>query len=176
MIFKRKAYDASKFPHPLRGICRYCGGRLPNKRLIWCGGAHTKGGCWEKAQLESNWSIIRSKAWELSKGFCALCKFDIAKMERELWQYHRRSGEDMSLTMKFAKIVFGVRSRNFPKVCWAADHIVPIAEGGDSFPKLDGVRILCLLCHDSVTRELRARMSERRKNHRWMPLLTKDVL
>jgi hypothetical protein len=173
---KRVSYDlATRFPRA-SGQCRYCKKPLENKRLSWCEGASHKGGCFDKAQMEGNWSVIRSKAWELSKGFCALCKFDIAKMERELWEYHRRSSYDMALTMKFAKILYGVRSRNFPKVCWAADHIVPIVEGGDSFPTLDGVRILCLLCHDAVTRELRKRMSERRKRHRWMPLYRKDVL
>ena len=118
----------------------------------------------------TNWKTIRDSAWGVCGGLCALCAFDIAKMERELWEYHRRGGEDLALTKRFAKIIFGLRARNFPKVCWAVDHIKPIAEGGESLPTLEGVRVLCLLCHDVVTRELRARMAVRRKRHRWMPL------
>lgn len=95
-------------------------------------------------------------------------------MERELTEYHRRGGHNMHLTMKFSKIVFGTRSRNWPKVGWAADHIIPIAEGGDVFPALEGVRILCLLCHDSVTGELRKRLAERRKRHYFKPLFPKS--
>lgn len=174
MIFARTSYDLNiRFPR-VSGQCRYCKKPLTNKRLSWCDGADAKGGCFDKAQLEGNWSVIRSKAWEISKGFCALCKFDIAKMERELTEYHRRGGHNMHLTMKFSKIVFGTRSRNWPKVGWAADHIIPIAEGGDVFPALEGVRILCLLCHDSVTGELRKRLAERRKRHYFKPLFPKS--
>lgn len=45
---------------------------------------------------------------------------------------------------------------------WAADHIVPVAEGGGECD-LDNFRILCLDCHRRVTAELRARLAARRR-------------
>lgn len=41
------------------------------------------------------------------------------------------------------------------KSWWEADHILSVVEGGDS--NLDNIRTLCIPCHRSVTKELRAR-------------------
>jgi hypothetical protein len=40
---------------------------------------------------------------------------------------------------------------------WDADHILPVAEGGGECD-LDNIRTLCLLCHRTATKELRARL------------------
>ena len=45
------------------------------------------------------------------------------------------------------------------KSWWEADHIVAVAEGGDS--NLENIRTLCIPCHRGVTRELRARLKTR---------------
>lgn len=45
---------------------------------------------------------------------------------------------------------------------WEMDHEKPVVEGGGGCG-LDGLRTLCLPCHRRVTRELRARLSARRK-------------
>jgi 5-methylcytosine-specific restriction endonuclease McrA len=42
------------------------------------------------------------------------------------------------------------------KSWWEADHIVAVAEGGDS--NLDNIRTLCIPCHRSVTAQLRQRL------------------
>jgi len=44
---------------------------------------------------------------------------------------------------------------------WEADHIVPLAEGGDS--SLENYRTLCIECHKSATRMLRRRISKARR-------------
>lgn len=45
---------------------------------------------------------------------------------------------------------------------WEADHIVPVVEGGGQCD-LSNYRTLCVRCHRKVTRELRARLAEKRK-------------
>lgn len=45
---------------------------------------------------------------------------------------------------------------------WEADHIVPVVEGGGQCG-IENYRTLCVRCHLKVTRELRARLSAKRK-------------
>ena len=45
---------------------------------------------------------------------------------------------------------------------WDADHITPVVEGGGECGP-EGFRTLCIPCHQRVTRELRQRMSQRRR-------------
>jgi 5-methylcytosine-specific restriction endonuclease McrA len=45
---------------------------------------------------------------------------------------------------------------------WDIDHIVPVSEGGGAVG-LDGLRTVCLKCHRQVTRELMARLREKRR-------------
>jgi hypothetical protein len=42
---------------------------------------------------------------------------------------------------------------------WAADHIVPVVEGGGECG-IENIRTLCLGCHASVTKELRGRLKQ----------------
>lgn len=126
-------------------------------------------------RLTKGWRKLRDLAWQRSEGKCELCGFDIADMMKRLDAYQAASiaCQNVSNTQakRFAAIMYGKKARNWPGTCWAADHINPISEGGDSIPPLEEIRILCLECHDSVTAELRKRLSERRKNHRWMPFV-----
>ena len=186
MIFKRITNDVAKrFPR-ISGHCRYCKKPLQNKRLSWCGGWMAPNGCFTKAQQEGSWGHLRQAAWKRSKGKCELCGFDIAAMFKALSDYNQNARKETkddkgcynfqlasNRTQAFAKIIYGVKARNWPHDCWAADHILPISEGGDCLPGLEGVRILDLECHDKVTAELRRRLSERRKRHRFMPLFPK---
>lgn len=45
---------------------------------------------------------------------------------------------------------------------WDADHITPVIEGGGECG-IENYRTLCIPCHVKATRELRARMKERRR-------------
>jgi hypothetical protein len=49
------------------------------------------------------------------------------------------------------------------RACWEADHIVPVIEGGGQCT-FEGFRTLCVPCHKNVTRELHARLKERRRH------------
>jgi 5-methylcytosine-specific restriction endonuclease McrA len=184
VIFKRITYDASKFP-PISGHCRYCKKPLENKRLSWCGGALAPGdSCWRKAMAECSWPFLRRQVVERANGKCEMCGFDIAGMMKALNDYRHNASEALRLktgliynhqaaihqTKQFARLMYGVKARLWWNDCGAVDHIIPIAEGGHPLPGLEGLRYLCLECHDKVTAELRKRMSERRKRHRWMPL------
>lgn len=136
---------------------------------------------------ECSWGFMRRAVWKRSTGKCELCGFDIVAMMKELSEYNHNARKETkdakghynfqlasNLTKAFAKLIYGVKARAWPNDCWAADHIVPIAEGGPSIPPLEGVRVLCLECHDRVTAELRKRLSERRKNHYFRPLFPKN--
>ena len=46
---------------------------------------------------------------------------------------------------------------------WEADHIVPVVEGGGQCG-MENYRTLCVRCHWKVTRELRARLSSKKKS------------
>lgn len=120
-------------------------------------------------RVTAGWAKLRLLAWERSKGKCERCGFDIAAMVSDLTTYSQKA--DQTTTRRYSKIMYGKKARNWPLACWAVDHIAPVSEGGDSLPPLEGVRVLDIECHDLVTAELRKRLSERRKNHRWMPFV-----
>lgn len=48
---------------------------------------------------------------------------------------------------------------------WDADHIVPVAEGGGECD-LSNLRTACIPCHKQLTKELAARLAERRKKNK----------
>lgn len=129
--------------------------------------------------MEGSWAHKRKAAWKRSGGKCELCGFDIASMMKDLRAYQDAARDKLGwleaakATKAYAKLMYGIRARKWPDPCWAADHIKPIAEGGDPLPPLEKIRILDFECHDKVTRELFKRLAERRKNHRWMPLFPK---
>jgi HNH endonuclease len=52
---------------------------------------------------------------------------------------------------------------------WAADHIVPVVEGGGECG-IENIRTLCLGCHASVTKELRVRLKQSAGNSDCAPL------
>lgn len=62
----------------------------------------------------------------------------LAAMRAEGWNVHRQSS------------------------WWEADHIVLVVEGGGQCG-IENYRTLCVRCHRKVTRELRARLAEKRK-------------
>lgn len=179
MIFKRITNDVAKrFPR-IPGQCRYCKTPLKNKRLSWCGGWTDKGGCYDKAQAEGNWTRVREYIYKRDEGRCALCRFDITQMEKDLHHYNQEArkhterkfdfSEASRQTKRYAFTMYGARARNWPNDCWAVDHILPISEGGECLDHAN-LRLLDLVCHDKVTAELRGRLAERKRRHRFLPL------
>lgn len=135
---------------------------------------------------ESNWSEIRKYIYKRDGGKCRICGWDIAKMAADLDKYFKAAqktcapsqnrsayGVAKAVTLSYALTMHGSRARTWPFACWAADHIRPISEGGDCL-SVDNARLLCLECHDRVTAELRKRLAERRKRHRFLPLFSEN--
>lgn len=87
------------------------------------------------------------------KGVCALCKLNCAQLSRGF----------KKLPLKDKKAIrekYGIPKHRTR--FWDIDHIIPVAEGGgDSGP--ENLRTLCLPCHRTVTKELRARLSLAKK-------------
>jgi 5-methylcytosine-specific restriction enzyme A len=101
-------------------------------------------------RLRSSTSYLRECVFERDGGICAICRLDTHRFRRKVMRlpFAERMRELRSLQER------GVITRK-RKSWWEADHILAVVEGGDS--NLDNIRTLCIPCHRSVTKELRAR-------------------
>jgi len=101
-------------------------------------------------RLRSSTSYLRECVFARDRGICVLCRVDSVALRRRILRlpFGRRVIEMRSLGI--------VRGR---KSWWEADHILAVAEGGDSC--LDNIRTLCIPCHRGVTAELRVRLRQR---------------
>jgi 5-methylcytosine-specific restriction protein A len=133
-----------------RALCRWCKTEVAGRRRTFC-----SDGCVHEWRLRSSVSYLRDCVFERDRGVCRLCGFDT---ERERRRVARLGFAARMLELRrLQKLGVVVRGR---KSWWEADHVVPVAEGGDS--TLDNVRTLCRACHRQVTAALRERLKIRR--------------
>lgn len=126
-----------------RGLCRWCGGMVPEKRFTFCGDP-----CVHQWKLRTDPGYLRQQVFARDHGICAACGVDteaLRKSKRKL---------DFNSRRQFEKD-WGLRRH-----LWDADHIVPVAEGGGECD-LANMRTLCLRCHRAATAALRQRLSRR---------------
>lgn len=90
---------------------------------------------------------MRHAVFNRDKGICALCGVDVFAMA------FQRNGSQRTR-----------RARGSGDL-WQADHINPVIEGGGECG-LEGFRTLCTACHKAVTKELRGRMSQRKREEK----------
>jgi len=141
-------------------ICYNCGGPLPKGRPFNC--SHK---CSEEWQCRTSPAHLRYVLQCRDKGVCALCGVDTIALRKEYdalpkETYTSRSDEE-SPRVQFLKR-HGIPWGRVYGDWWDADHITPVVEGGGECGP-EGFRTLCIPCHQRVTRELRQRMSQRRK-------------
>ncbi len=124
-------------------LCLTCDGPLPKRRSSYCCDAH-----W----VMNTPSMIRDEVERRDKGICAGCGCQC----RYRWMSRLRNTDGQPTYPKEAV-------RLLPS--WQADHIVPVAEGG-GLCGVENMRTLCKTCHRRVTKELRVRLKERKREER----------
>jgi 5-methylcytosine-specific restriction endonuclease McrA len=116
-----------------RGLCRWCGGQVPQGRFTFCGEA-----CVHAWKLRTDPGYLREQVFARDRGVCALCGIDteaLRKNKRKL---------DYAARQQFEK-EWGRRRH-----LWDADHVLPVSQGGGECD-LSNMRTLCLPCHKKVT-------------------------
>ncbi|HEY8530979.1 MAG TPA: HNH endonuclease signature motif containing protein [Limnochorda sp.] len=121
-------------------------------------------------RLRSDPGYLRLHVWRRDRGVCARCGCDTKAIRQELEglldRYREaRAGPDREEALD--RFLARARELGLPgwklevPHLWEADHIIPVAEGGDS--SLENVRTLCWRCHRAVTADY-ARLRARRRN------------
>lgn len=141
-----------------RSACRLCSAAVPKSRRSWCSQQ-----CKDWYYLATSSSFLRFKVHQRDKGLCAKCDLDCDDLERRCYGYAttdrlpvprssiRKTYEEMKMICDKLKAEFGfvgISPRNRVSL-WAADHIVPLFDGGSI--ELSNVQTLCLPCHKEKT-------------------------
>jgi len=152
--FREASKDAEGRP-----LCRRCGGIVRRPRRSWCSAE-----CVHEHKIRSSPTYARSCVFQRDSGVCALCGLDCESARKKYRALVRRIG---ALTHRYGDFGDRIHSAlgsaipfSVDQSFWAADHIVPVVEGG-GLCGLDGYRTLCLRCHNNVTAELRKRTVRR---------------
>ena len=153
MVANSSQYVRDKLFERDKGVCAMCGVDSEKaKRRAEAASSHW----W------SRWHgfYARIESWHRRHGWNVVVPdFLNAKNDRfECWSPRVRSAMDKRLNAMRAEGWNVHRQSSW----WEADHIVPVVEGGGQCD-LSNFRTLCVRCHWKVTRELRARLAEKRK-------------
>lgn len=138
-----------------RPLCRRCGAVVKSPRRAWCSDE-----CVHQHKVRSQPGYVRRCIFERDHGICALCGLDTVKatsqhrklmdrfkeIEGRHYGFVGRIRDALAKSLKFSP------ATSF----WAADHILPVSEGGGECG-LENYRTLCLGCHADETRLLSAR-------------------
>ncbi len=141
-------------------ICYNCGSPLPKGKPFNCSSK-----CSEEWACKTSPSILRSVLKRRDKGVCALCHVDTYALRVEYEKLPKLQVWNAKLDETERNVFLKTHGIPWSRACgdwWDADHITPVIEGGGECGP-EGFRTLCIPCHQRVTRELRQRMSQRRK-------------
>jgi 5-methylcytosine-specific restriction endonuclease McrA len=111
---------------------------------------------------------MRAAVFARDHGICTLCKADTEVLQAEYRKMIPRgmhSVKDGESPAEKFRIQHGVPIGRASGDWWDADHITPVIEGGGECG-IENYRTLCIPCHVKATRELRARMKERRREEK----------
>jgi 5-methylcytosine-specific restriction endonuclease McrA len=150
-----------------RALCRWCGVEVPKGRRSFCSDA-----CVHEHKLRSDPGYLREQVFQRDFGVCALCATDCDKAYRVFKALLKKAGlKPAQFPRKVERDpgrygALDMFRQQFPWFKpsvspWAADHIVPVVEGGGECG-IENIRTLCLGCHAEVTRELRRRLKRAR--------------
>lgn len=144
----------------VKNCCRLCAGPRPPKRRGYC-----SDDCQDAYLLATDGNYVRLRAFERDEGVCRGCGLDCDHLEVRLFGYSsmrkmspKGSATERAMRTSFTmRTAFAVELKKFGFVInpahvatlWAADHIVPVVDGG-SFG-LVNVQTLCNPCHSEKT-------------------------
>lgn len=160
-----------------RFCCRWCGQEVKPPRRTMCSDA-----CVHEYRLRSNPGYLRQCVGQRDHGICAVCGLDTQALllrlreRKKAFDRHHRVHVDRRHALgivrpqgfsfhRFLERIGGkvLRGRlGSSGNLWDADHIVPVIDGGGECG-LEGIRSLCLWCHQRVTAELAARKAAERR-------------
>ena len=151
---------SAKKKKPKKGRCRWCEGdvhRLSDRRRTFCSDE-----CVHEYRLRSSPSYMRQQVRKRDRCICSLCHLNCLALAKELRQLAKQNLDhleaDVFKSRGLEPIKFiGTQKRSL----WAADHIVPVVEGGGECG-LENMRTLCIWCHKKVTAELKIRLGQKK--------------
>jgi 5-methylcytosine-specific restriction endonuclease McrA len=169
MSFQRSykaPYPTERGPNG-RFFCRgSCGREVPKGKLYWCGVPE----CLAAYRVKNDPGFARDQVWERDKGICAKCGRDSKRIGRIIRYLRQRLKRKPFLSAWYAIFTHGRRAKYhawrssspFRTHDWEMDHIIPVVEGGGGCG-LEGLRTLCLACHQGETAALAARRAAKRR-------------
>jgi hypothetical protein len=93
---------------------------------------------------------MRKFIFERDKGICAICKIDCISLLEKSKEMSLKDYTRWLLPLGFIK--GRILLAHAKKVSlWDADHIIPVEHGGGGCG-LEGMRTLCVACHQKITR------------------------
>lgn len=162
-----------------RALCRRCQTEVPKGRRTFCSDK-----CVHQHKLRTSSSYLRHCVFMRDKGVCCICRRDTERIKRVFERLISKAGlhpwnwlgaverrpERFVALVRFRSRYGWFRGDVSP---WAADHIVPVVEGGGECG-LENIRTLCLGCHHEETRKLRRRLKLKRRDEN-RPLFCQEV-
>lgn len=136
--------------------CRECQGPVLPPRRTFCGDA-----CGHRWALRRSGKLCRVVCRDRDRGVCALCGLDCDALRREVRDLCKDGRPSHAMALCAAAGV-GWRKARSGDSLWVADHIVPVAEGGDWFDP-DNLQTLCIPCDRVKTAEDNRRMAAARR-------------
>lgn len=122
--------------------------------------------CSEEWALKTSPSLMRHAVFLRDQGVCAECGTDTDAQRAEYRAAIKQHGTPYCRAVEQIRERFGLgATRASEGHWWEADHIVPVIEGGGECG-LEGYRTLCIRCHRKATKELRGRMSARKRDQK----------
>lgn len=148
--------------HPL---CRWCHRETPHPHNTFCGPA-----CVHAWKLRADAGYLRGCVYARDHGVCAQCGTDTARLIDELAArvpcvvagspYARR----IDPILGKHRALLTARRYDLGRSLWAADHIVPVSQGGGQCD-LGNIQTLCVPCHKAKSRaEAQKRANDKRRD------------
>lgn len=158
---KKKTKTASRKPDPKlyilkkgpngRNLCRSCQVEVTPPRRTFCSDE-----CVHLFRMKTDWSYLKKLVKARDKGICRNCGLDCKRLKKEL-----RLLRGEALVKKCAELDLPLsRSRGN---LFDIDHVIPIADGGEAFPGLEGLLLLCYFCHRDKTRKEAKERAKKKK-------------
>ena len=176
-------------PKAKKGKCRWCGADTPKGRKTWCSqdcvnqylmrssAQHVRSMlktrdqgtcaiCGIDADFEYRlWQHNRKEALRLADWLAQRSRYNLNWSGSD-WVWRDTSWPDTKDVIKFRiQIMIKYSHGNWTpgrRSGWDADHIIPVSEGGGQCD-LANYRTLCHPCHKRTTKELAARLAQKRK-------------